>query len=160
MEKKMIRLITIILIALFLSINLVHAEESYNMTSCWSGEFTMLSSSKELVIYSFDLKGVSRKNGESDAFHDWSFHIIGTAKIESGNYSSSYYGKWLSPEGDAVFGEGDRNGEEGTWKFIHGTGKWKGITGGGTNKIVNIKPVMKGTTQGCSIAIGKYKLPQ
>jgi len=63
----------------------------------------MLSSSEELVIYSFDLKGVSRKNDENEAFHNWSFQIIGTAKIESGKYSSLYYGKWLSPEGDMVF---------------------------------------------------------
>lgn len=48
----------------------------------------MLSSSKELVIYSFDLKGVSRKNDENEAFHNWSFQIVGTAKIESGKYSS------------------------------------------------------------------------
>ena len=156
----MIRFITIILIGLFLSVNCAYADESYNMTSCWSGDFEMLSSSKELVIYSFDLKGVSRKNDESDAFHNWSFHLIGTSKIESGKYSSSFYGKWLSPEGDMVFGEGNRIGEKGTWKFIGGTGKWAGITGGGTNENVNIKPVMKGTTQGCSIAIGTYKLPQ
>jgi len=155
----MIRLVTIVLIGLFLSVNCAYADESYNTTSCWSGDFKMLSSSKELVIYSFDLKGVSRKNDESDAFHNWSFQIIGTSKIVSGNYSSSFYGKWLSPEGDMVFGEGKRIGEKGTWKFIGGTGKWAGITGGGTNENINIKPVMKGTTQGCSIAIGTYKLP-
>ena len=156
----MIRFITIILIGFFLTVNCAYADESYNMTSCWSGDFEMLSSSKELVIYSFDLKGVSRKNDESDAFHNWSFHLIGMSKIVSGKYSSSFFGKWMSPEGDMVFGEGNRIGEKGTWKFIGGTGKWAGITGGGTNENVNIKPVMNGTTQGCSIAIGTYKLPQ
>jgi hypothetical protein len=79
----MTRCITIV-ISLLLFVSFAHADESYDMTSCWSGDFTMLSSSKELVIYSFDLKGVSRKNDESDAFHNWSFHLIGTSKIESG----------------------------------------------------------------------------
>ncbi len=155
----MIRYATI-LMSLLLFVNFAHAEESYNMTSCWSGDVTLLSASEELVIYSYDLKGVARKNDANEAFHNWSFQIIGTAKIESGKSSSLYYGKWLSPEGDMVFGEGDRNGEEGTWKFISGTGKYKGITGGGTNEIVpNIKPIVKGTTQGCSIAKGTFKLP-
>lgn len=158
---KMIRFITIALVSLFLTINFAYAEESYNITSCWSGDVTLLSGSEELVIYSFDLKGVSRSNDKSKPFDNWSLQIVGTAKIESGKYSSIYYGKYLSPEGDVVIGEGTRDNEEGTWKFIDGTGKWKGITGGGTNTIVpNIKPIEKGTTQGCSIAIGTYKLPQ
>ena len=155
----MIRYATI-LMALVLFVSFAHAEESYNMISCWSGDYTMISSSEELTIYSFDLKGVSRKIDENEAFHNWSFHLIGTAKIVSGKYSSTYYGKWLSPEGDMVFGEGDRSGGQGSWTFIGGTGKWKGISGGGTNENVNIKPVMKGTTQGCSIATGKFELPK
>jgi hypothetical protein len=156
----MTRSIAAVLAFLFLSVNFAYAEESYDMTSCWSGDYTMLSSSKELVIYSFDLKGVSRGNDGNMAFDNWSFEIIGTSVIKSGKYSSHYYGKYLSPEGDFIIGEGNRNGAEGTWKFIYGTGKYKGITGGGTNKNINIKPIKKGTTQGCSIAVGKFKLPK
>jgi len=121
----------------------------------------MLSVSKELVIYGYDLKGVSRSNDQSTAFDNWSLQIVGTAKIESGKYSSRYYGKYMSPEGDIVIGEGGRDSNEGTWKFISGTGKWKGIAGGGTNTIVpNIKPIKKGTAQGCSIATGTFQLPK
>jgi hypothetical protein len=107
------------------------------------------------------LKGVSWSNDQSTAFDNWSLQIVGTVKIESGKYSSRYYGKYMSPEGDIIIGEGGRDGDEGTWKFIGGTGKWKGITGGGTNKTVpNIKPIKKGTTQGCSIATGTFQLPK
>ena len=35
----------------------------------------------------------------------------------------------MSPEGDIIIGEGGRDGDDGIWKFIGGTGKWKGITG-------------------------------
>jgi hypothetical protein len=158
---KMIRLITVTLFSLFLFVNFAYADESYNITSCWSGDVTMLSASKELVIFGYDLKGVSRSNDQSTAFDNWSLQIVGTVKIESGKYSSRYYGKYMSPEGDIIIGEGGRDGDKGTWKFIGGTGKWKGITGGGTNKIVpNIKPIKKGTTQGCSIATGTFQLPK
>lgn len=150
----------IIVLSLLFFVSFAHADESYNIISCWSGDTTLLSASKELVIYSYDLKGVSRKIDENEAFHNWSFHVVGTAKIESGKTSILYYGKWLSPEGDMVFGEGDRSGVDGTWKFIGGTGKYKGISGGGTNVNVSIKPIQKGTTQGCGIATGTFKLPQ
>ena len=42
------------------------------------------------------------------------------------------------------FGEGDRSGDEGTWKFIGGTGKYKGITGGGTNTFCRGEAVRAG----------------
>jgi hypothetical protein len=86
----MIRLITVILISLFLFVNFAHADESYNITSCWSGDVTMLSASKELVIFGYDLKGVSRSNDQSTAFDNCSLQIVGTVKIESGKYSSQF----------------------------------------------------------------------
>ena len=67
----------------------------------------------------------------------------------------------MSPKGDIVIGEGGRDGDEGTWKFIRGTGKWKGITGGGMNKALpNIEPIEKGSAQRCSLATGTIQLPK
>ena len=85
------RLIIVISFSLILFVNLAHADESYNITSCWSGDVTMLSASEELVIFGYDLKGVSRSNDQSTAFDNWSLQIVGTVKIESGEYSSRYY---------------------------------------------------------------------
>ncbi len=157
----MIRSINVILLSLFLFANFAHAKESYNKTNCWSGDVTVLFASEELVIYSYDVKGVSRSNDESKAFDNWAFQFVGTTKVESGKHSGQYYGMYLSPDGDIVIGEGDRNGDEATWKFINGTGKWKGVTGEGTGKLVqNTKPIAKGTTQGCGISTGTFQLPK
>ena len=143
------------------SVNLVHAVESYDITSCWSGDVTVISASKELVINNFDLKGVSQSNNENKTFDNWSFHIIGTSKLEGDNYSNIYYGKYLSPEGDIVIVEGYTTAREGTLKFLQGTGKWQGISGGGIiNRIPNIRSIKKGTSQGCSRGFGTYQLPQ
>lgn len=157
----MIRLITVILVSLFLFVNFANAEEPYDLTSCWSGDVTMLSASKDLVILSFDIKGVSHSNHENKAFDNHSFHMVGINKIEAGNRSGTSYAKYLSPEGDIVFGEIQTVGDKQTWKFLFGTGKWEGITGGGkTEPITNAKPIKEGTIQGCARATGTYQLPQ
>jgi hypothetical protein len=157
----MTRSISISLISLVILCSVAQAEEPYDITSCWSGDVTYASSNEELVIFSFDLKGVSRSNIESKAFHNWSFQIIGVVKVEAGKYSSTYYGKYLSPEGDFIIGEGQVVGDKGTWKFIQGSGKWKGIKGGGTNRAIRqIKAIKQGTSQGCSVAVGTYELPK
>jgi len=46
------------------------------------------------------------------------------------------------------------------WTWLAGTGKFKGIQGGGSFKqLFNGKPVEPGTTQGCRRDWGKYTLP-
>ena len=141
-------------------IPVAQAEEPYDIITCFSGEVNLVSASDELTILSYDLKGVSRSNIEGGAFDKWSCQIVGIVKIESGKYKSNFYGKYLAPDGDYIVGEGQIIGNEGTWQFIHGTGKLKGITGGGKNRPIRAKPIKKGTLQGCSIATGTYELPQ
>jgi hypothetical protein len=160
-EARMTRIISFILLVFVALIPFAHAEETYDITNCWSGEVTLLHKSENLAIFNFDVKGMSLANGESKAFDGWSLNIIGTAKVEAGKYSSTYYGIYRSPEGDIVVGEGTRTGGDGSWKFIEGTGKWKGISGGGTNKLItNVPPIKEGTTQSCIVATGTFELPK
>jgi len=65
----------------------------------------------------------------------------------------------LEPDGDVTAGESTLDGAEGTWKFIYGTGKSKGITGGGKNwPITKGKSIAPGTSQSCRKATGTYEL--
>lgn len=161
LRKKLLISLTTIIAALFLLIPIAQADEPYDLTSCWSGDVTMLSARKNLVIFSFDIKGVSHGNHENKAFDNHSFQMVGINKIEAGNRSGTSYAKYLSPEGDIVFGEIQTVGDKQTQKFLFGTGKWEGITGGGkTEPITNVKPIKEGTTQGCARATGTYQLPQ
>ena len=53
----MLRFITIcVIVGSVFCVNFVHAVEPYNLTSCGSGDVTMMSANKELVINSFNLK--------------------------------------------------------------------------------------------------------
>ena len=157
----MIRILSFIFVVLFAVVPFAVAEESYNTTNCWSGDVTILHKSKELSIWSLDLKGMSLSNDESEAFDGWAFNIIGTGKLEAGKYSSTFYGTYKSPDGEIVIGEGNRTGGDGEWKFIHGTGKWAGIKGGGTFKMItNVPPIKEGTTQACISTTGTFQLPE
>jgi hypothetical protein len=67
----------------------------------------------------------------------------------------------MDMDGDFVVGQYEREGNEGRWEFLHGTGKWKGIKGGGTNRdVAESKPITPGTFQSCDSATGTFTLPE
>ena len=75
---------------------------------------------------------------------------MGTADLIAGSGPQSGYFVNDHPEGDRDFGtfegrivtSGDEVTIEGTWKFTGGTGRFKGLRGGGTYKGRMISPVV------------------
>ncbi len=71
------------------------------------------------------------------------------------------YSKFMDPDGDFVlleitFAPGET---EGNFKFLQGTGKWKGIKGGGkVTTITRGKPITPGTFQQCTRWTGTFEL--
>ncbi len=92
---------------------------------------TMLYSSKELTILSQALKGVTQSNHPNKAFDNCTWHMLGIVRIENGKTYWSQYRKYQDPDGDTFVAELSGIDREGTLKFMKGTGKWNGITGGG-----------------------------
>jgi hypothetical protein len=138
-----------------------HAEQSYDITSCFSGTVTMVSASKELSVFGVDLRGISRSTKEGGAFDNNSIHCVGTGQIAPGRSTRSGYCKYLDANGDFVVGRFEKENDEGKWEFLQGTGKWKGIKGGGTNHdVAKAKPITPGTYQACSRATGTFTLPK
>jgi len=139
--------------------SVVHAEP-YDMTNCFSGESTMLVASKELVVFSYDLKGIVQDNLDTKAFANMSFQCVGISKIVAGKPTGQGICKFMDKDGDFIVGETASAGPEGTWTAFYGTGKWKGVTGSGKQiYITNSKPIVNGTFQTCSRATGTYELP-
>jgi len=69
------------------------------------------------------------------------------------------YRKYMDPDGDTFVIELSGVDQEGTMKFLEGTGKWKGLTGGGkAYATLRGKPITPGTTQYCGRATGTYEL--
>ena len=80
----------------------------------------------------------------------------------AGQLTSLSYTKFMDPDGDFVIVETTASVEtEGNFKFLQGTGKWKGIKGSGkVRAITRGKPITPGTGQGCGRYTGTFELPK
>ena len=81
----------------------------------------------------------------------------------AGQLTTLSYSKLMDPDGDFVILETTMApGEtEGNFKFLQGTGKWKGIKGSGKARaITSGKPITPGTGQGCGRWTGTFELPK
>jgi hypothetical protein len=107
----------------------------------------------------YESKGIVLDNMESKFWDSDTVHGVGIMKIEKGNVTGSYINKHVDPNGDFYVVEGSHVGPESSFKFIYGTGKFAGITGGGkTIRFTKGKPVSPGTSQGCVKVTGTYEL--
>jgi len=131
------------------------AEQAYDVDACVSMDLSPLVRSQEITIFNFDAKGIMRSNTESKVFDNCTIHTKGVMVIEGKKQTVYAYMKYLDPGGDYVIFRYTQNpGEKAaTTTILAGTGKWKGITGGG-------KPITPGTTQGCSRVIGTFQMPK
>ncbi len=160
----MLRLIIICLLGLTLLAPMANAEEKpINIISCCSGTSTMLTASKELVVFGFELKGIDQDLNADKIFENFTHSCMGTIRIMDGETLSKGYCKYMGPDGDffIVSFDGPGGAKPTPWEYIYGTGKWKGVKGGGTVKgITKGKPIAEGTFQSCIEVSGTYELPQ
>jgi hypothetical protein len=156
------RAIPIFLIALVLLIPVAEAQQPFDITYCSSGVMTTVSASPELTVLSLDTKGIFRSNHENKVFDNVTFHSVVVAQVMPGKVTGTGYCKCLDPDGDIIVAEVILAGPEDTYKFIWGTGKWKGIKGGG--KALLLTPQAKSITpdsrQICRKFTGTFELPK
>jgi len=136
-------------------------EYEYSISFCSSGTVTVVSSTNELTVLGFDVKGITWSTHPTNkAFDKSTYHCVGITRTGRADMAYQGYCKYMEPDGDFVVGEGQATGPEGRWRFLEGTGKYKGIQGGGPNQaLVSGKAIVPGTVQRCSSATGKYTLP-
>ena len=157
----MIRTFLIALFAIFVFVSTTQAQEAFESTACYSGTATMLYSSKELTVMSFELKGIVRSNTNSEIFNNASEMVVGQACKMGDEITQRGFAKYLYLNGDVIIMEWDGKANDGTWKLLLGTGKWEGIKGSGTWSILQrVKPIAPGTSQGCRVFKGTYELPK
>jgi hypothetical protein len=160
---KVIRLWALGTFILFMSISVAHSQQTFDITDSFFAKFTMLSESKELVIMSTETWGINTSNNENKALDNMTSHGMGVREFVNGKPQKSLsYTKFMDNDGDFFFVETIR-GEtvEGTCTLFGGTGKWKGIKGGGKTWITTqVKPQTPGTSQGRSRMTGTFELPK
>lgn len=161
----MLRIIIVCLLGLGLLAPMANAEEKpINIVSCRSGTTTMLTASKELIVYGYELKGIDQDLKADKIFENYTHQCVGSTRILAGEMLTKGYCKYMAPDGDIfiVSYDGIMGKEKPLpWEYIGGTGKWKGVNGGGTVKaITSGKPIAEGTFQYCIEVSGTYNLPQ
>lgn len=160
----MLRLIFIGIIGLTLLAPMANAEEKpINIVSCRSGTTTLLTADKELVVLGFELKGIDQDLRPDKIFQNYTHSCVGTIRMMGGEQTSKGYCKYMAPDGDffIVSFDGPGGVKPTPWDYIYGTGKWKGVKGGGTVKNITMgKPIVAGTFQSCIEVSGTYELPQ
>ena len=135
------------------------AEQPIDCTLCSSWTLTTIVESGDLTVMSYESKGIVLDNMESKFWDSDTVHGIGLMKIDKGKLTGSFIQKHLDPSGDFYVLEGSLVGTEVSWKFIYGTGKFTGITGGGKSlRFTKGKPVSPGTSQSCVKVTGTYEL--
>jgi hypothetical protein len=165
--KGVVRFRIILCISLIIGLSSVSlaqsTDQTYDVDACVSMDMSGLVRSQEITILSFDAKGIMRSNSESKVFDNCTVHSMGVSLFEGENQTVYCYMKYLGPEGDyVIFLYTVNPGEKAaTTKLLAGTGKYKGITGGGKAvRIAGGKPVVEGTTQFCNNHKGSFTIPK
>jgi hypothetical protein len=154
----------VIAFGLVMFISITQAQQPFDITFCGSTTITQtVLESKDLTITTFEGKGTVRSNPENKAFDNSSYHLLGVSLQMADKVTNFGYSRYMDSDGDFVVQENflSLDGKEATWKFLYGTGKWKGIKGSGkTTGVIRPKPIAPGTRQGCLRSTGTFELPK
>jgi hypothetical protein len=146
---------------LFVFISTAQAQTPFDITECGAGPVTVVFQSNEISVSGLEGKGIISSNHANKVFDNFTFQVVSIAKTVDGKRRSDSYWKIMDPDGDIIIAELVVLGPEKTMKFIHGTGKWKGIKGEAKGKRTAAgKPVVPGTFQACSRYVGTFELPK
>jgi len=117
--------------------------------------------SKDIMLTSFDLKGMVRSDSNSEFLNNVSEWCAGLFSKVGDKISQRGFCKYTYLNGDITLMEWDGEANGGNINFIHGTGKWEGIKGKGTwNMIQRAKPASQDTMQSCRKLMGTFELPK
>ena len=132
----------------------------HRVTNCWGGKSTTIVHSKDYVAAGLHMTGTSRSNVDGGAFDQMSLECVGVFRSEKGAPTADAVCEYLDKDGDKLLGYAERTGVAGgKWRFVSGTGKYAGISGGGEYEYLGRFPrIRDGHVQGCNRAAGNYEL--
>ncbi len=160
--KKMLTGITVIFWLMILA-SVVQAQQPFQVVGCSSGKVTILSESQSLTVHNIVGKGPAWGTAGNKNFDDLTWDFVATLRVMDGKTIGIAYYRFTDPDQDYFILEatGDAMLEGGNWKFLHGTGKWKGLTAKLKGKVVlRGRPLPVEEEQYWCRIIGTIELPQ
>lgn len=161
---------TILLTVLFiplLSIPFTHAQIPFDIMHCSHGMIEPISSGRPLTIYKWEQVGTATSNHENRVFENFTGFCMGVRNDSNGKSQNMGYCKFEDSDGDTFFVELNVVPPEWDWKFLGGTGKWKGITGIGQRQLMGCgraiedgwyQWIEEGSYQCCERIIGIFEV--
>lgn len=139
----------------------VAAEVQYGGMWCGHSKGKVLVAGPELVVVSTETWAIETPGASRPAaLENAAVHCVGYLRIAKGKTWSTSACHFTNAAGDTFTGEAvSKPGEPGRWTFLHGTGKWKGIEGGGTYQVVSRGKPAGGESALCLKHSGTYTVP-
>jgi hypothetical protein len=148
--QRTLRPAALVLIGSFVAIPAARAEQPVDFTACMTSTLTMISSGDGINVFGVESKGIVMSNPEGKLFHNFSYQFTGGGYGPPGAPVGFGYFKVTDPDDSYVIAEFTGPTTDLSFKFLQGTGKWKGVTGGGKAARVAVgRPIAPGTLQGC-----------
>jgi hypothetical protein len=142
----------------------VAAQQSFSNLTCRAGTITGIAKAQDLVVFSIDQRGIMLADDAAKTFNNNTQRCIGSIAVIRGKSSGGGFCRSVdAATGDTTVSEwtsAEKPGT-GTFKFLFGTGKWNGITGGGDYQTAAVtRPVDDGTYQNCVRVKGSFAVPK
>lgn len=129
---------------------------------CGHSKINLLVARPGLVVLSSETWGMETPGASKPkTWENAAVHCVGYVRIVKGKAWSTAGCNFTDSTGDTFAGEAVSEPDQpGRWTFLGGTGKWKGVQGGGHFKIVSRGKPAKGSTALCLKHSGTYTLPK
>lgn len=141
------------LVSAALAFPAIAAEQPVDFTACLSSTFEFISTADGINAFSVENRGITMSNHENKIFHNAAYHFVGVGYGATGKPLGFGYVRLTDPDDNLVILELSGLPSDMSFKFLQGTGPWKGITGGGkAARIANTGVRMSGTSgrsEGC-----------
>jgi hypothetical protein len=128
------RFLGIALVALVGSMVAVPAiadEQPVDFTACITSTFEFISTADGLNTFRVENRGITMSNHENKIFHNAVYQFVGVGYGPVGAPMGFGYVKLTDPNDNLVIIELSGPPADLSFKFLQGTGPWKGIAGGG-----------------------------
>jgi hypothetical protein len=130
------------------------------LTACGLNKLTTLIAGPDLTVYSWEFKGIVPPESTFKPLQNATVHCVGYGRVMQGKQTGMGSCHWTDAAGDTFIGESvDAPDKPGVWTFLSGTGKYNGVTGGGSYSTTAAgKMASDGTMEMCFSPTGKWNL--
>jgi len=116
---------------LIVAVPATSAGQPVDFTACLTSTFEFISSADGVNAFRVENRGITMSNHENMVLHNAVYQFVGVGYGPAGAPLGFGYAKLTDPDGNVAILELSGPPADLSFKFLQGTGPWKGIAGGG-----------------------------